>query len=150
LNLELRELYQELILEHNRNPRNFRSLEPPAVSANGYNPLCGDKVTVFVRVENRDIAEVSFQGNGCAISMASASMMTQALSGKSMEEARLVFKQFHELLTSGAAMDTERAGKLEVFSGVREFPMRVKCATLPWHTMMAAISGHKDTISTEN
>ena len=139
---DLRELYQEVILDHSRKPRNFRVLQH-ARCANGHNPLCGDRVSIFLDMEGGVIREVSFQGNGCAISTASASMMTEALKGKTVEEAQRLFGLFHELVTTGAdAHEAEDAlGKLAVFEGVREFPVRVKCATLPWHTFRAAVEG---------
>ena len=139
---DLRDLYQEVILDHSRKPRNFRVLQH-ARCANGHNPLCGDRVSIFLDIEGGVIREVSFQGNGCAISTASASMMTEALKGKTVEEAQRLFGLFHELVTTGAdAHEAEDAlGKLAVFEGVREFPVRVKCATLPWHTFRAAVEG---------
>ena len=142
---DLRELYQEVILDHSRKPRNFRVLQH-ARCANGHNPLCGDRVSIFLDIEGGVIREVSFQGNGCAISTASASMMTEALKGKTVEEAQRLFGLFHELVTTGAdAHEAEDAlGKLAVFEGVREFPVRVKCATLPWHTFRAAVEGVAD------
>ena len=136
---DLRDLYQEVILDHSRKPRNFRVLQH-ARSANGHNPLCGDRVSIFLDIERGVIREVSFQGNGCAISTASASMMTEALKGKTVEEANRLFGLFHDLVTRGSA--EEDLGKLAVFEGVREFPVRVKCATLPWHTFRAAAEGH--------
>lgn len=144
---DLRELYQEVILDHSRKPRNFRVLQH-ARCANGHNPLCGDRVSIFLDLEGDVIREVSFQGNGCAISTASASMMTEALKGKTVEEAQRLFGLFHDLVTSREQTTAGRAeeglGKLAVFQGVREFPVRVKCATLPWHTFRAAVEGHAD------
>lgn len=144
---DLRELYQEVILDHSRKPRNFRVLQH-ARCANGHNPLCGDRVSIFLDLEGDVIREVSFQGNGCAISTASASMMTEALKGKTVEEAQRLFGLFHDLVTSPEQTTAGRAeealGKLAVFEGVREFPVRVKCATLPWHTFRAAVEGHAD------
>ena len=147
---DLRELYQEVILDHSRQPRNFRVLQH-ARCANGHNPLCGDRVSIFVDVAEGVIREVSFQGNGCAISTASASMMTEALKGKTLEEAFHLFGLFHDLVTSGAGEEAgSQLGKLAVFEGVREFPVRVKCATLPWHTFRAAATGHeRETVRTE-
>jgi len=149
---DLRDLYQEVILDHSRNPRNFRKSETANRTAVGYNPLCGDKMTLFITVENGIITDASFQGSGCAISTASASMMTESLKGKTEEEADEMFQQFQNMVT--APMDqepeTEALGKLRVFAGVREFPARVKCASLAWHTLEAAI--HEDTeepVSTE-
>jgi nitrogen fixation protein NifU and related proteins len=147
---DLRELYQEVILDHHKKPRNFRKLEG-ARHVEGYNPLCGDKVTVFVQLEGDVVRDVSFQGSGCAISTASASMMTESLKGKTRAEAEALFQSFHALLTGKVPADGGRPelGKLEVFSGVREFPVRVKCATLAWHTFHAALEGEDKTVSTE-
>lgn len=149
---DLRELYQEVILDHHKRPRNFRVLEG-ARHVEGYNPLCGDKVTVYLRMDGDVVREVSFQGSGCAISTASASLMTESLKGKTRAEALALFQAFHHLLTGTATADAPGApdlGKLEVFSGVREFPVRVKCATLPWHTFHAALAGEEArTVSTE-
>jgi nitrogen fixation protein NifU and related proteins len=145
----LRDLYQEVILDHNRRPRNFGPLPSANHQAEGYNPLCGDKVTVFLDLQDDRIQDVAFQGAGCAISTASASLMTEALKGKTVEEAREIFHGFHELVTTGAGEDSEELGKLAVFSGVREFPMRVKCATLAWHTLLAALDEQGQPVSTE-
>jgi nitrogen fixation NifU-like protein len=147
---DLRELYQEVILDHHKKPRNFRKLEGTARHVEGYNPLCGDRVTVFVQLEGDVVKEVSFQGTGCAISTASASMMTENLKGKTRAEAEAIFRGFHDMLTGKAApADEGRLGKLAVFSGVKEFPVRVKCATLAWHTFQAALAGADKTVSTE-
>jgi nitrogen fixation NifU-like protein len=146
---DLRELYQEVILDHHKKPRNFRKQEN-ARHVEGFNPLCGDKVTVYVKLEGDVIRDVSFEGSGCAISTASASMMTDSLKGKTRVEAEELFKRFHDVVTGKSADDEEKLGKLTVFSGVREFPVRVKCATLPWHTFHAALEGEEDkTVSTE-
>jgi len=145
---ELRELYQETILEHSRKPRNFGVLQPASHKAEGYNPLCGDHYTVFLDVKDGAIQDVRFEGSGCAISKASASMMTQALKGKSTADAERLFTQFHDLVT-GHGGSPEAMGKLAVFGGVSEFPLRVKCATLAWHTLKAALSGEQQAISTE-
>jgi nitrogen fixation NifU-like protein len=146
---DLRELYQEVILDHYKKPRNFRSLEG-ARHVEGYNPLCGDKVTVYVKLEGDVVRDVSFQGTGCAISTASASMMTESLKGKTRAEAEALFQSFHNLLTGNSqATGDADLGKLEVFSGVREFPARVKCATLAWHTFHAALEGENKPVSTE-
>jgi len=147
---ELRDLYQETILDHGKRPRNRGRLED-AESAVGRNPLCGDVVTVFVRTDGTTVEEVGFEGAGCAISTASASMMTEALRGKSIAESRRLFQAFHDMLT-GKDQDEESSallGKLIVFAGVREFPIRVKCATLPWHTMRAALEHEQEPVSTE-
>lgn len=148
---ELRDLYQEVILDHNRRPRNFGALPSANHQAEGYNPLCGDKVTVFLDLEEDGrIRDVAFQGSGCAISTASASLMTEALKGRTAEEARALFHDFHGLVTTGEGEGSEELGKLAVFSGVREFPMRVKCATLAWHTLLAALDEKaREPVSTE-
>lgn len=146
---ELRDLYQEVILEHSKAPRNFRRLEEGR-HAEGFNPLCGDHFTVFLKIDSDVVTDISFQGSGCAISKASASMMTQAVKGKSKAEAEKLFDVFHKLVTTGESNGDQSAlGKLEVFSGVSEFPVRVKCATLAWHTLKAALEGKQASISTE-
>ena len=151
---DLRDLYQDVILEHSKAPRNFRALASANHKAEGYNPLCGDRFTVYVMIENGKISDISFQGSGCAISKASASMMTQSLKGKTVEEAEKLFGQFHDLVTGHGAgavsAGTEGGlGKLAVFSGVSEFPVRVKCATLAWHTLQAALEDKQAPVSTE-
>jgi nitrogen fixation NifU-like protein len=149
---ELSDLYQEVILDHNKRPRNFGRPEAANRHAEGYNPLCGDKVTIHVRIDGGVLREVAFEGSGCAISKASASMMTEALRGKSEAEAEALFEQFHALVTGEPAHAEPAAaplGKLVVFSGVREFPMRVKCASLAWHTLRAALQNLHETTSTE-
>ncbi len=147
---DLRELYQEVILEHSKAPRNFREPRHANLKAEGYNPLCGDHFTVYLEVEGDSIRDASFQGAGCAISKASASMMTQAIKGKSRAQAERLFEQFHQLVTEGkSAEDAHDLGKLAVFSGVSEFPVRVKCATLAWHTLQAALEGKQQPVSTE-
>ena len=148
---DLGELYQEQILEHNKAPRNFRLLPAANRRAEGNNPLCGDHFTVYLDLEGDSIRDISFQGSGCAISKASASMMTQLLKGKTKAEAEEIFERFHRLVTgrvpAGAASGD--MGKLAVFSGVSEFPVRVKCATLAWHTLLAALAGDEKPVSTE-
>jgi nitrogen fixation NifU-like protein len=144
---ELRDLYQETILDHGKRPRNHRAQDEHADRAQGHNPLCGDRMTVYVRTDGETITDVSFEGSGCAISTASASMMTEALRGKSVGEARELFRRFHQLLA--AEGDDTGIGKLEVFKGVREFPMRVKCATLAWHTLQAALESNDAEVTTE-
>jgi nitrogen fixation NifU-like protein len=142
--MDLRELYQEVILDHSKRPRNLHGLEGANRSAEGYNPLCGDRATIYLRVEDDVVRDASFEGSGCSISTASASMMTDALKGKSVAEAKALFARFHELVTadpSQAATAAAELGKLAVFAGVHEFPMRVKCASLAWHTMKAALEG---------
>jgi nitrogen fixation NifU-like protein len=145
---ELRELYQEVIVEHSKRPRNFRRLEGARV-AEGYNPLCGDQVTIYVDVQDGIVKDVAFQGSGCAISTASASVMTEALKGKSEAEAAQLFQRFHTLATEGAQPGTAALGKLAVFAGVSAFPSRVKCAVLAWHTLQAALKGDATSVSTE-
>jgi nitrogen fixation protein NifU and related proteins len=148
---DVRDLYQDMILEHSKKPRNFRSLPQANRKAEGYNPLCGDHFTVYLQLENDAVKDISFEGSGCAISKASASMMTASLKGKTKRQARELFAGFHRLVTSQAteAHDGVDIGKLVVFSGVSEFPVRVKCATLAWHTMLAALEEKSDTVSTE-
>jgi nitrogen fixation protein NifU and related proteins len=145
---DLSDLYQEIIVDHSKRPRNRVALEQPTHSAEGYNPLCGDRVTVQLKMENGRVAAVGFQGVGCAISTASASLMTDAIKGKTVEEAESTFEKFHSLLTEERPPAND-LGKLAVFSGVREFPMRVKCATLAWHTLRAALRGQHQPVSTE-
>jgi nitrogen fixation NifU-like protein len=144
---ELRDLYQEVILDHNRKPRNFRKLASPTRDAEGYNPLCGDRVTVEIALEGDVIRDIGFQGSGCAISKASASMMTADLKGKTVDEAEEAFERFRAMLTENGP-DAE-LGKLGVFAGVREFPSRIKCATLAWHTVHAALAGKAEPVTTE-
>jgi len=149
---DLGDLYQELILDHNKSPRNFRRLQPADRQAEGHNPLCGDRVTVFVNLRDGTLTDAAFQGQGCAISTASASLMTESVKGKTVKEAEALFERVHRLLTSEpeqAAEAAEGLGKLAVFSGVSEFPMRVKCASLPWHTLAAALAGQQGTVKTE-
>lgn len=138
----LSDLYQEVILDHNRRPRNFRVIEPASAAQEGYNPLCGDRLTLYVTIDDGVIADVAFQGSGCAISKASASLMTEAVKGKTVDQARALFDTFHEMITSPPESPLPEMGKLAVLSGVRDFPTRVKCAGLAWHTLKAAVSGH--------
>ncbi len=148
---ELRELYQEVILDHNRSPRNYRHPDDATCHARGNNPLCGDQVTVYLRVGGQDIVEdAAFEGRGCAISVASASMMTDLLKGKTVAEAKALFERFHRMCTSdgAVAVDGTELEKLQVLSGVRDYPMRVKCATLAWHAMQAALAGDEE-VTTE-
>jgi nitrogen fixation NifU-like protein len=139
---ELSELYQQVILDHNKKPRNFRKLENANHTAEGYNPLCGDQLTIYLDLENGLVKDVGFEGSGCAISKAAASMMTQAVKGKSKEQAENLFNEFHSMVTGELNEETEenQLGNLKIFAGVREFPVRVKCATLPWHTLHAALN----------
>jgi nitrogen fixation protein NifU and related proteins len=147
---ELNELYQQVILDHNKKPRNFRKLENASHTAEGYNPLCGDQLTIYVNVAGDSVQEISFEGSGCAISKAAASMMTQAVKGKSREQADELFREFHSMVMGDLDEETEEnnLGNLKIFAGVRDFPVRVKCATLPWHTMQAALN-NKQIASTE-
>jgi nitrogen fixation NifU-like protein len=145
---ELQELYQQVILDHNRQPRNFRVIEN-ARRAEGFNPLCGDRLNVYVRVENDVITDVAFQGSGCAISKASASLMTESVKGKSLAEAQSLFSRFQQMITAPADAPVDRLGKLEVLAGVRQFPVRVKCASLAWHTLHAVLDARAEPVSTE-
>ncbi len=148
---ELKELYQQVILDHNKNPRNFRKIENANHFAEGYNPLCGDKINIYAEVEEGKITDVSFQGSGCAISKASASIMSSMMKGLPVEEAEHLFNNFLDVITGRLTKeeDFERLGKLAVFSGVRDFPSRVKCASLAWHTFNSALKEEAKTISTE-
>lgn len=148
---ELRELYQEVILDHNKSPRNFRKLETANHYAEGYNPLCGDRINVYIKLEDDKIVDISFQGSGCAISKASASLMSTMVKGKTIDEAEKLFEKFHHLITGKMNEDvnTEDVGKLAVFAGVREFPSRVKCASLAWHTLNSALKEENKTVTTE-
>lgn len=147
---DLRDLYQEVIFDHNRNPRNFRVMENADREVEGFNPLCGDRLTLFLKLEGDEITDASFQGSGCAISTASVSLMTEIVKGKTEAEAATLFKQFHDM-TTGKEEDVnlEAIGKLAVLAGVREYPARVKCATLAWHTLDAALKNEEKSISTE-
>ena len=136
---DLSELYQEVILDHNKRPRNFRVLEQPSHHAEGHNPLCGDRLSLYLRIQGDVIEEVAFQGSGCAISTASASLMTDSVKGSTVEEVRALFARFHRMVTTPPDRPTEDLGKLSVLAGVREFPVRVKCASLAWHTLNAAL-----------
>ncbi len=148
---DLRDLYQEVILDHSKRPRNFRKVEDANRKADGYNPLCGDRVTVYMKIEDGVIQDIGFEGAGCAISKASASMMTAALKGKTVKEAAEQFAKFHDMVTGDpeSAFDPVELGKLAVFCGVREFPVRVKCASLAWHTLRQALEERAGTASTE-
>jgi nitrogen fixation NifU-like protein len=147
---ELSDLYQQVILDHNKKPRNFRKLEEANRTAEGYNPLCGDQLTVYLQLEDETVRDISFEGSGCAISKAAASMMTQSIKGKTRQEAETLFDEFHRMVTG--QLDEETApnnlGRLTIFSGVRDFPARVKCASLSWHTMHAALN-NAGVVSTE-
>jgi nitrogen fixation NifU-like protein len=148
---ELDSLYQEVILDHSKRPRNFRPLEDADHHADGYNPLCGDKVTIYLRLVDDRIADISFQGSGCAISTASASILTETLKGKTRAEAEALFQAFHDLVTGQPPKSAQAPplGKLAVFSGVSEFPVRVKCASLAWHTLRSALAGDSTVATTE-
>ena len=146
----LGDLYQEILLEHNSRPRNFRKLEDADRSADGYNPLCGDKVELFLKLDNEVISDVAFQGSGCAISRASASMLTQSIKGQSVEKAHEIFEAFHNMLTDPSAeVDYDLLDDLESLSGVSNFPTRIKCAVLAWHTLRAALDGQPEAVITE-
>ncbi len=147
---ELQELYQAVILDHNKHPRNFGDMQSPTHTASGHNPLCGDRIQVFMRVDDKKVLDIKFSGDGCAISKASASLMTEALRGLTLDEVESLFQQFHHLVTDGATDGTTDVdlGKLQIFAGVREFPMRVKCATLSWHAVRSALASG-NTASTE-
>ena len=147
---ELSELYQQVILDHNKKPRNFHKLESANRTAEGFNPLCGDRLTVYLELEDEVVKDISFEGSGCAISMAAASMMTQSLKGKSKQDAETLFNEFHRMVTGELDLEAtpNNLGRLTIFSGVRDFPARVKCASLSWHTMRAALHG-EETVSTE-
>jgi nitrogen fixation protein NifU and related proteins len=145
---ELSDLYQEVILDHNKRPRNFRTIDSATHQAEGYNPLCGDRLNLYLQVDGNVITDVAFQGSGCAISKASASLMTDAVKGRTVAEADELFQRFHRVVTTPPDQPVEDLGKLSVLSGVREFPVRVKCASLAWHTLRAAIE-HHDKTSTE-
>ena len=152
MDAELRELYQQVILDHNKSPRNFKKLENANHIAEGYNPLCGDKINLYLVVENDVVKDVGFQGSGCAISKASASLMSSIVNGKTKAEAEEIFSKFHDLVTGKLTdeADIEELGKLAVFSGVRDFPARVKCASLAWHTLISALKDEQHIVSTED
>ena len=149
MTVDLRSLYQEIIVDHNRAPRNFREIPDADRTANGDNPLCGDRLTVYVNVQEGVIRDIGFTGSGCAISTASASLMTEALLGKTEQEAAALFERFHDLVAGPGRVAGGSLGKLEALAGVREFPVRVKCATLPWHTVRTALNTPGRTASTE-
>ncbi|HET6398321.1 MAG TPA: SUF system NifU family Fe-S cluster assembly protein [Candidatus Thermoplasmatota archaeon] len=145
----MRDLYQDMILSHNKSPRNKRVLEGADRMQEGFNPLCGDRLTLFLKLDGERIADIAFTGHGCAIDTASASMMTEAVKGKTVPEALAMYEHFHHLVLRDAPADTKALGKLAAFSGVGEFPARVKCATLPWHTLRATLRDEKRPVSTE-
>lgn len=149
---DLKDLYQEVIVDHNRSPRNFGKMDNADRVTEGFNPLCGDRLNLYLKLDNNKISDMSFDGSGCAISVASASLMTDALKGKSLSEAETIFHDFHRLVTDDKPQDIQRVehlGKLAALLGVKHYPARVKCATLCWHTLHSAIEGNKTTISTE-
>ena len=146
---DIKDLYQEIIVDHNRNPRNFGIIDNADKIIEGFNPLCGDKLKLYLKTEGQNITDISFDGSGCAISVASASLMTDAMKGKSINDAELLFNSFHGLITNENSADEKSLGKLAVLAGVKDFPARVKCATLCWHTLHSAITGDKETVSTE-
>ncbi len=148
MNMALRELYQDMIIDHNRHPRNHHILQPATATANGFNPLCGDKLTVYLNIEQDKIFDISFIGCGCAISQASASMMTEVVKNKTVNDAQILFKCFHKMLTTNI-IDADLPEKLKVLSGVSAYPARVKCATLAWHTLDSALEKTTKTVSTE-
>jgi nitrogen fixation NifU-like protein len=148
MSAEIQELYQEVILDHNRHPRNFRVLEGGR-KAEGYNPLCGDRLTVYVQIDGDVITDISFQGSGCAISKASASLMTESVKGKSVADAHHLFDRFQRMITSPTDGPADQVGKLTALAGVRQFPVRVKCASLPWHALHAALDSREEVVSTE-
>lgn len=145
---DLSDLYQQVILDHSKSPRNFRLLVNPSRTAQGHNPLCGDTVTLFVRFDGDTIADISFQGSGCAISKASASLLTESLKGRRRDEVRPIFDRIHQMVTTGQTTGAD-LGKLAVFAGVHKFPARVKCAILPWHAVLAAVEGQDKPVTTE-
>jgi nitrogen fixation NifU-like protein len=148
MSADLQDLYQEVILDHNKRPRNYRAIEG-GQQAEGYNPLCGDRLTVYLRIDNGRIQDVSFEGSGCAISKASASLMTDAVKGKTVAEATALFERFHRMITRSPDEPADDLGKLSVLAGVRQFPVRVKCASLAWHTLHSAVEGRGDVVKTE-
>jgi nitrogen fixation NifU-like protein len=148
--MDLKDLYRDVIVDHNRNPRNFGKLEPADARADGHNPLCGDRLTVYAKLDGEQISDVKFEGSGCAISVASASLLTEAVKGKTRAEVQALFDDVHALLTQhDANVDLSKLGKLAALSGVREFPARVKCASLCWHTLNAALDSQAEPVSTE-
>lgn len=147
---DLKDLYQEVIVDHNRSPRNFGKMENADRTLDGFNPLCGDRLTLYIKLDDDKISDISFSGTGCAISIASASLMTEAMKDKSLADAEKIFNQFHELVTGdGVEVDFEKFGKLAALAGVRDYPSRVKCATLCWHTLHSVISGDHTPVTTE-
>ncbi len=148
---ELQELYQDMVIDHNNRPRNYRQLEGASRKVEGYNPLCGDKITLYLKLDGDQITDIGFQGSGCAISRASTSLMTESVKGKSKREAQEIFGEFHKMITQGpeADYDLEVVGDMEILSGISQFPARVKCATLSWHTLRSALDGRDEPVTTE-
>ncbi len=147
---DLRDLYQEVVFDHNRNPRNFRVIEDADRTIEGFNPLCGDRITLYLKLDGDKIVDVAFQGQGCAISTASASLMTEIIKGKTVQEAEKLFEAFHKIVTGeDGDLKLEALGKLAVLAGVKQYPSRIKCATLPWHSLEAALKGEESAVSTE-
>ena len=146
---DIKDLYQEVIVDHNRNPRNFGKLEDASKTLDGFNPLCGDKLTLYIKTNDNVIEDISFDGSGCAISVASASLMTDIMKGKKLDEAEALFEKFHHLITSDDELDISDLGKLAALAGVRDYPARVKCASLCWHTLHSVIQGDESPVTTE-
>jgi nitrogen fixation NifU-like protein len=148
--MDIRDLYQEVIVDHNRSPRNFGPMEDADRKLEGFNPLCGDRLTLYLKMDGDRISDIRFDGHGCAISVASASLMTEAMKGKTVDEANELFEEFHDLLTRDTQeLDPDKLGKLAALAGVRDYPTRVKCATLCWHTLHSALEGEDAPVSTE-
>jgi len=146
---DIKDLYQEIIVDHNRNPRNFGVIADADKTMEGFNPLCGDKLKLYIKIDGQNISDIAFDGTGCAISVASASLMTDAMKGKSIDEAETLFNNFHSLITTENEIDSDHLGKLAVLAGVKSFPARVKCASLCWHTLRSALIGDDKPVTTE-
>ena len=146
---DIKDLYQEIIVDHNRNPRNFGVIADADKTIEGFNPLCGDKLKLYIKIDGQNISDIAFDGTGCAISVASASLMTDAMKGKSIDEAKTLFNNFHSLITTEDEIDSDHLGKLAVLAGVKNFPARVKCASLCWHTLRSALIGNDKPVTTE-
>ena len=146
---DIKDLYQEIIVDHNRNPRNFGVIADADKTMEGFNPLCGDKLKLYIKIDGQNISDIAFDGTGCAISVASASLMTDAMKGKSIDEAETLFNNFHSLITTENGIDSDHLGKLAVLAGVKDFPARVKCASLCWHTLRSALIGDDKPVTTE-
>ena len=146
---DIKDLYQEVIVDHNRNPRNFGVIADADKTMEGFNPLCGDKLKLYIKTDGQNISDIAFDGTGCAISVASASLMTDAMKGKSIDEAETLFNNFHDLITTENGIDSDHLGKLAVLAGVKDFPARVKCASLCWHTLHSALIGDDKPVTTE-